>query len=399
MSWNKLVSKRLKNHFFKGILLTFITILLISSCQSRANKPNTDDSKNDANHIVKDSLDFKIGQMLMIGFRGLSISESEHIKKDIQEHHLGGVVLYSVDLPSDRTQLRNIESPTQLKQLNEDLQKLSNHTLLIGIDQEGGRVSRLSPKYGFPQKIPSAQYLGQLNDLDSTAYYSEQTARLLKEYGVNFNFAPDVDVNVNPDCPVIGGLERSFSANPSEVIAHAKAVIAAHKQHNIICSLKHFPGHGSAKMDSHKGFTDVTDSWLEKELEPYEQLIEEQIVDAVMTAHVFNRKLDENYPATLSRKINYDLLRQKMGYNGFIISDDMHMGAIEKNFELEEAIERAINSGVDMLIFSNNSPDFYDNEIASKAVSIIKKLIEQGKISEERIEASFKRIVELKGKL
>lgn len=395
----KITPKGLKNHFFLLPLLTFVTILGITSCQSPTNKSNVNDSKNDVNHIIKDSLDFKIGQLLMIGFRGLNISESKHIKRDIQEYHLGGVVLYSVDLPSDRKQLRNIESPVQFKQLTKDLKNLSHHDLLIGIDQEGGRVSRLSPKYGFPAKIPSAQYLGQLNNLDSTAYYSEKTAQLLKAYNINFNFAPDVDVNVNPDCPVIGGLERSFSANPEEVTAHAKTVIAAYKKHNIICSLKHFPGHGSAKMDSHKGFTDVTETWQELELEPYKQLIKEDIVDAVMTAHVFNKNLDDQYPATLSKAINDDLLRKKMNYTGFIISDDMHMGAIEKNFELEVAIEKAINGGVDMLMFSNNSPDFYDSEIMPKAVGIIKSLIEEGKVSEARIDEAYQRVVELKGKL
>lgn len=395
----EVVPKGLKNHIFHLPLLTFIIILGITSCQSPTNKSNLDDSKNDVNHIIEDSLDFKIGQLLMIGFRGLNISDNKHIKRDIQEYHLGGVVLYSVDLPSDRKQLRNIESPKQFKQLTKDLKDLSHHNLLIGIDQEGGRVSRLSPKYGFPEKIPSAQYLGELNNLDSTAYYSEKTAQLLKEYDINFNFAPNVDVNVNPECPVIGGLERSFSANPDEVIAHAKAVIAAYKKHNIICSLKHFPGHGSAKMDSHKGFTDVTETWQSSELKPYQTLIEEGIVDAVMTAHVFNKNLDGEYPATLSKNINDGLLRQKMNYKGFIISDDMHMGAIEKNFELEEAIEKAINGGVDMLMFSNNSPDFYDSEIMPKAVNIIKTLIKEGKIKEDRIDEAYQRVVDLKRKL
>jgi len=337
--------------------------------------------------------------MLMIGFRGLSVDGSEHIVRDIQKYHLGGVVLYSVDLPSSRKQARNIKNSTQLQQLNKDLQQLSSIDLLIGIDQEGGLVSRLSPKYGFPPKTPSAQVLGRLDNLDSTYYYSLKTAELLKSHHINFNFAPVVDVNVNPDCPVIGGIERSFSADVNKVSAHSKQVIKAHTSQKIICSLKHFPGHGSAKTDSHKGFTDVTDTWTESELIPYKTLIKQKNIQAIMTAHVFNAKLDKNFPATLSKNITYDILREDLKYDGFIISDDMHMGAIADNFELELAIEKSLNAGVDMLMFSNNSPKAYDSEIVPKAINIIKKLVEEGKITEEQVDAAYNRIVELKGTL
>ena len=118
-----------------------------------------------------------------------------------------------------------------------------------------------------------------------------------------------------------------------------------------------------------------------------------------MTAHVFNAKLDKDFPATLSKNITYDILRKDLKYDGFIISDDMHMGAIADNFELELAIEKALNAGVDMLMFSNNSPKAYDSEIVPKAISIIKKLLEEGKITEEQIDAAYDRIVALKSSL
>lgn len=364
-----------------------LTVLLIISCNPSANSDPYSDVP----------LDEKIGQMLMVGFRGLNVDESQHIRRDIEKYQIGGVVLYNLDLPSDRTLPRNVESPQQLQQLNNDLQALSQIPLLIGIDQEGGRVCRLTPKYEFPERPPSAQYLGDLNNLDSTRYYAAQTAKILKDAGVNLNYAPVVDVNVNPECPVIGGIERSISADPKIVTAHAAEIINEHKKYGIYCSLKHFPGHGSANMDSHFGFTDVTETWTEMELEPYKALIDNNNVDVIMTAHVFNSKLDDQYPATLSKKITHDILREQYKWDGVIISDDLHMGAIADKFDFKTTIEKSIEAGVDILIFSNNSKKVgYDTDVIPKAIETIKALLKEGKISEAQIEAAYERIMKLK---
>ncbi len=392
------ISFSVKLYFLRCFLAVFFLSAALG-CENNNKASNVNKNEQKESENPDSLLNLKIGQMLMIGFRGLTLNQNKHIARDVQKYYLGGVVLYSVDLPSKRKQTRNIKNSAQLQQLNQDLQELSTDNLLIGIDQEGGLVSRLSPKYGFPPKIPSAQVLGKLDNLDSTYYYSLKTAELLKSHHINFNFAPVVDVNVNPDCPVIGGIERSFSANVDKVTAHAAEVIKAHASQKVICSLKHFPGHGSAKTDSHKGFTDVTDTWTENELLPYKNLIEQKNIQAIMTAHVFNAKLDKNFPATLSKSITYDILRQDLKYDGFIISDDLHMGAIADNFELELAIEKALNAGVDMLMFSNNSPKAYDSEIVPKAINIIKKLLKEGKITEEQIDAAYNRIVALKSSL
>lgn len=364
-----------------------LTILLITSCNQDANSdPYSDVPLNE-----------KIGQMLMVGFRGLAVDESEHIQRDIEKYQIGGIVLYNLDLPSDRTLPRNIESPQQLQQLNNDLQALSKTPLLIGIDQEGGKVCRLTPKYEFPERPPSAQYLGKLNNLDSTSFFAAQTAQILSEAGINLNYAPVVDVNVNPQCPVIGGIERSFSADPKIVATHAAEIIKEHKKYGIYCSLKHFPGHGSANMDSHLGFTDVTETWTEMELEPYKALIDNNDVDVIMTAHVFNSKLDAQYPATLSKKITHDILRQQFDWDGVILSDDLHMGAIADKFDFKTTIEKSIEAGVDVLIFSNNSKKVgYDAEVIPKAVQTIKALLKEGKITEAQIEKSYARIMKLK---
>ncbi|MGK7370566.1 MAG: glycoside hydrolase family 3 N-terminal domain-containing protein, partial [Candidatus Halalkalibacterium sp. M3_1C_030] len=202
------------------------------------------------------TLDEKIGQMLKIGFRGISIDENSPIVEDIRKYHIGGVVLFDYDVPRD-TAYRNISSPEQVRQLTQDLQKFANIPLIIAIDQEGGKVARLKPRYGFEQSV-SAQQLGSLQNADSTRKYARQTGETLSELGINTNLAPVVDVNINPQNPVIGGIERSFSADPEVVSRQAKIYIETLHEYGIITTLKHFPGHGSSKDDSHLGVVDVT---------------------------------------------------------------------------------------------------------------------------------------------
>ncbi len=375
-------------------ILCLLMILVLISCEDKAEQSEKVVQIEDS----EPTLEQKIGQMLMIGFRGTELTEDNHIYADIKKWNIGGVVLYDFDQFSAGKIIRNVESPTQVKQLCNDLQGLSETPLLISIDQEGGRVNRLKPIYGFPALTASAQHLGDLDNIDSTKFWTKQTAELLKEMGINFNYAPVLDLNVNPTSPAIGNLERSYSANPEIVTKHAKAVLEVYEDYQIVGSLKHFPGHGSAASDSHLGMTDVSKTWTEKELIPYKNLIENDAVEVIMTAHVYNENLD-TLPATLSKKIMTDILRQQLGWEGIIISDDMHMGAIEKHFGLEFAIENAINAGVDIIMFSNNSKDFYDAKATEKAVSIIKKLVEEGKVTEAQINTSYEKIMELKKSL
>ena len=339
-----------------------------------------------------DSLSIKIGQMLMIGFRGVSISNAPEIVADINVRRIGGVVLFDYDVPS-HTPLRNITSPQQLSSLTLKLQGLSKIPLLIAIDQEGGKVNRLKPARGFPPSV-SAEHLGRLNNPDSTTAAASQTARTLNAMHINMNLAPVADLNTNPDNPVIGKLGRSFSSDPETVISNLKLIIKTNHEENIISTLKHFPGHGSSTTDTHRDFTDITASWSEHELEPYRSIIEAGYLDAIMTAHVFNGKLDHLYPATLSKATLSDLLRLKLGFKGVILSDDMQMKAIADHYGLETAIRLAIEAGVDVLVFGNNTS--YDPAIASKATEIIHSLIEKKIITPERIDQSYQRIMELK---
>ena len=344
---------------------------------------------------TRDELSVKIGQMLMVGFRGLDVHDTHPIIRDIRERRIGGVLLFDRDAALS-SPIRNIRNPPQVQRLIASLQQAAALPLLIAIDQEGGQVNRLKPQFGFPATV-SAQYLGWLNQLEITAQYAAATAATLANLGVNLNFAPVVDLNLNPANPVIGKFERSFSADPEVVTAHALAWIKAHRQHRILCALKHFPGHGSARHDSHLGCVDVTDVWSEQELIPYTRLIQAGQCDVIMTAHLFHAKLDPDAPATLSQPIITGLLRERLGYTGVVASDDLQMQAITSAYNLAATIRLALAAGVDLFVFANNL--VYDEEIAAKASAIIQELVQTEVVSRARIEQSYQRIVRLKAGL
>jgi beta-N-acetylhexosaminidase len=342
-----------------------------------------------------ESLDVKIGQMILIGFRGLSVDEQSPIIQDIRTWHIGGVAIFDYDVPLKRP-VRNIASPQQVKTLTASLQKASSIPLFVAIDQEGGNVNRLKENFGFPPSV-SEQYLGSRNNVDVTKHYAMQTARTLSASGINLNFAPVVDLNMNPDNPIIGKLERSFSDNPVVVTEQAITMIDTFHEYGILSAIKHFPGHGSSTADSHKGFVDVTNTWSAIELKPFSALIKAGKCDMVMTAHVFNETLDPKWPATLSHNILTELLRHRLHYDGVIISDDMQMKAISSFYGLETAITMAILAGIDILVFPNNS--IFEENIAARTITIIKNCVSRGIISENRINESYRRIMKLKERI
>jgi beta-N-acetylhexosaminidase len=342
-------------------------------------------------------LDYKIAQMLLLGFRGLTVDENHPIVQDIRRFNIGGVILFDYDVPNN-SPVRNIQSPEQVKALIAALQAAASTPLLIAIDQEGGQIQRLKTQFGFPSTV-SHQYLGTLDDLAVTREQAGIIAQTLRQVGINMNLAPVVDVNVNPNNPVIGRLERSFSSDPAVVAKHALAYIQAHHDHRVLCTLKHFPGHGSSTRDSHKGMVDVSETWSEIELEPYRRIIDAGKADAIMTAHVFNANLDPEHPATLSRPTVWGVLRQELDYKDVVISDDLEMRAITSQYDFETAVEAAVRAGVDVLLFANNTKNAQEEGLAARVIGLIRKLVREGKITEERIEWAYRRIQRLKGKL
>lgn len=336
----------------------------------------------------------QIGQMIMIGFRGTEAPPDSYIAKVIRNVKVGGVVLFDYDVPS-KSFPRNIINPEQTKNLILSLKKYSSIPLFIAVDAEGGKVNRLKQEYGFIS-VPSAKEMGRIDDGENTRKEAERLAKEIKDLGFNMNLAPVVDVDLNPENPIIGGLGRSFSADPMRVVVHAKAFIVAHRQNNIITVAKHFPGHGSSMNDSHLGMVDVTKSYKEDELIPYQKLQEGGLLDVVMTAHVINKKIDENYPATLSPRFLGELLRDRIGFNGVVISDDIQMKAITANYGFEEAVIRMVNAGCNILAISNNSTSEYDENLPYKTLNVIYNAVKGGKIPREKITESYNRIYNLK---
>lgn len=340
------------------------------------------------------ALEVKIGQMLMLGFQGATVGEDQSIIDALRDLHVGAVVLFDQDLSTRRMRQRNIVSPEQVAQLTADLQALATLPLLIGIDQEGGVINRLKPAYGFPATLSHAA-LGERNDMEYTRAQAGVIAQVLADAGINLNLAPVVDVRVNPNSPIIARVERSFSDDPQVVAMHAEAYVDAHHARGVKCTLKHFPGHGSALGDTHLGFTDVTNTWSEAELIPYQELIGKGKADAVMTAHIFNSRLDPELPATLSPAIITGLLRGELGFDGVVISDDIQMRGITDLFKVEKAIELAIVAGVDIIAVANNLT--YSGTIAERFVTTVMRMLDEGVIDEARIDRSYQRVLRLKG--
>lgn len=338
------------------------------------------------------NLEQKIGQLFMLGFEGDMLFNDHPIARDISELHLGGVILFDRLLAKKKAS-NNIKNSNQLQQLTEALQALSATPLLIAIDQEGGKVCRLQTKHGFPD-IPGAGELGLSNSLQKTSDAALLTARTLSTLGINWNMAPVVDLNSNPDNPVIGRIGRSFGADVDTVSSHAQAWIEQHRRLGILSCLKHFPGHGSSKNDSHLGFVDISDSWTDLELQPFSRLISQGLADAVMIGHLFHSRLDEHYPASLSSPVIEGTLRNRLDFQGPVVSDDMQMQAITNHYGLVDACCRAIAAGTDLIIIGNNL--HHDPDILIKMIVGIKQGIDKGLVKEERIEQAWKRTQKLK---
>jgi beta-N-acetylhexosaminidase len=289
----------------------------------------------------------------------------------------------------------NIKNPSQVKLLNDTIKMFSKTQPFIAVDQEGGRIARLSASNGY-KATNSAYRLGVYGKEDSTRRTAAIMAKWLKDGGFNIDLAPVADVNVNPASPAIGKLERSFSKNPDSVYYHTKWFIDEFNKLKILTNLKHFPGHGSALSDSHNGFTDITYTWSNSELIPYKFLIADNYDGLVMLGHLFNTNLDPVYPASLSKSVVTNLLRDQLGFKSVTITDGMSMQAITLNYGFEESIELAINAGIDILLYEYNLKN--NTSVVKQIVDIIELKISQGKIPSSRIDESYFRIIELKKK-
>ena len=376
--------------------LSLIALLFFNACSVSALDKEETTTELMQEHKVK-TLDEKIGSMLMVGFMGTSAPKNSQICRDIKKYDLAGVILFDMN-PVNHKKAKNISSRSQVAKLTQQLQACSKDgKLLISVDQEGGRVQRLKSKYGFYGKFPKAADVIKMSDAKVKQYYERMGAELIS-VGINYNLAPDVDLAINKRNRVIYKLGRSFGANPKQVVKYASIFMDAMHDNGVLTSLKHFPGHGSSLGDTHKGFVDVTKLWKPIELEPYRMLAKTQTIDTVMVAHVFNKKLDAKYPATLSNKTVNGKLRGEFGFNGVVITDDLQMGAINKKYGLRNTLKLAINAGDDILLFGNQL-SVKSMVKTSTLVNTIKSLIKSHEVQLADIEESNERVERLKEKL
>jgi len=320
----------------------------------------------------------------MIGFEGTTLTAQ--VRDLLPGFPVGGVIFFS----------RNYSGKEQIRKLCAGLQEWNarmhpgSPPLFLGVDQEGGRVRRFGPPFSV---APPNRAWGKIDDPQKTEQGAMAVGGELRDAGININFAPVLDVDVNPDNPVIG--DRSYGSDPALVARHGKAAIRGYRKAGVFPVGKHFPGHGRTSLDSHISLPHVNISMeqlKEVELVPFAGAIQEGL-GMIMSAHVVYKGIDPAYPATFSSRILTGLLRQEMGYDGLVLTDDMEMGAVTGSYDFPEACLMAVEAGADILLICHNQEK---QETACRAVY---DAVKQGRIAEKRIDQSLERVMAQKKSL
>lgn len=321
---------------------------------------------------MSDQIHRKIGQLVIVGFDGTSIPSD--LRALAREMGLGGIVLFG----------RNIESPEQVGELACESLDLS-HELppWVSVDQEGGRVARLKSPF---TRWPPMSSLGRGVNIDLATRFAHAMACELRAVGITLDYAPVLDVNTNPENVVIG--DRSLSEEPVVVAKLGEAIVHAFQDAGVAACAKHFPGHGDTTKDSHLELPVVAHSVNRLraiEVQPFRVAIAQEVA-TVMTAHVLYPSLDEDRPATLSHQILTGMLRQELGFEGLIISDDMEMAAISDGYSMEDATVQAVAAGCDMVLLCGT-----DINKQGRALEGLIRAVEDDRLKRERVEESLAR--------
>ena len=336
------------------------------------------------------TLEEKVAQMFFVGVDGISgvkgtLNVDDKFKEKLHDFPVGGVIIFG----------KNISSEDQLKKLNADLMAegtLKNIPLFIGIDEEGGSITRISSKEGFDdiKNVGDMKNIGNSGDLHNSYDAAVYIADYLKEYNINLDFAPVADINSNPKNPIIG--DRAFGSDPKEVSDMVEAFRKGLNDEGVASCIKHFPGHGDTETDSHKGIAvsnRTLDELKENEFVPYYRAIEND-VDMIMVAHICVPKVTgDQTPASLSKIVVTDILRNELGYDGVVITDAMDMKAITDYYGQGEAARLAVDAGCDFIL---------ESQVCGEAYNTVLGAVYAGEISEERIDQSVRRILRLKYK-
>ena len=338
------------------------------------------------------TLEQMAGQMIVVGFQGDDVDDASVValRTELAAGRLGGVMFLKT----------NIKSLDATRAMNEAFRATSPELLpFITLDQEGGAVERLTKDVGFTE-IPNAASIAASNTPEQAeAIYAEMAASIA-DLGFSVNFGPVADVNLNSNNQVIAKFGRAFSADPAVVARYDEAFIAAHHAAGLLTALKHFPGHGSSTADSHEGFVDITQTWSDKELDPYRTMIADDVVDMVMIGHLYHAGYADKgtqTPASLSRQWITGVLRETMGFDGVVISDDLEMGAIREHYDLHDTATLAVRAGMDVLLFSNTAK--YRAGLGQEVLDILVTEAEADPEFAARIEESYGRIVALKARI
>jgi beta-N-acetylhexosaminidase len=338
------------------------------------------------------SLEEMAGQMIVVGFEGDSPGDAgvKAVVGDLEAGRIGGVMYLK----------KNVASLDGVAEMNALFREAAPGMVpFITLDQEGGAVERLTKDVGFTEIANAHTIAANNTPAEAEAIYAEM-AEGIAEAGFSVNFGPVADLDTNPNNQIIARYGRSFSADPEIVTEYDRAFIEAHRASGLGTALKHFPGHGSSTDDSHEGFVDITTTWDELELEPYRALIAEGEADMVMVGHLYHDDYadgDGETPSSLSPRWIDGVLRDELGYDGVVISDDLEMGAIREHFTLEETVTKAVRAGMDILLFSNTAD--YRPGLAGEVLDILLAEAEADPAFAARIEESYGRIAALKSQL
>ena len=360
-----------------AILIIFI-IILFSGCESKT-KEEVNMEKRVEEKLSNMTLDEKIGQMLMIFYRKDTVDNT--LRDSLKTVKPGGFILFA----------ENFTSYNQSLEFIKEVKSSSDIPMIISVDQEGGRVQRIKELSDKEVSIiPAMNYVGKMDDIKLTKDIGKVIGEELRVFGINMDFAPVMDVWENKDNTVIG--KRSFGNTPEFVSKHALALGEGLKETGIIPVYKHFPGHGNTSVDSHEDLPVVTktkEELLKDDIIPFMDAIKNG-EEVIMIGHLAVPSITgDNTPASLSRKIITDLLKNELGFKGLVITDALNMGALTNNYTQDEVYIKAINAGVDILLMPNGSKD---------ALNTIRDAVNKGMISEDTINNSVRKILTLKYK-
>lgn len=349
-----------------------------------------------APQAMAQTLEQMAGQMIIVGFQGddsgdLSVKA---LADEIGAGTLGGVMYLKT----------NVKSLKAVKAMNAAFRKAAADggqlPPFLTLDQEGGAVERLTASVGFAE-LPNAETIAAEETPAQARKAYAGMAQAIADLGFSVNFAPVADLNVNPKNQIIAKFGRAFGKDAATVTAYDQAFIDAHHAAGLLTALKHFPGHGSSTADSHEGFVDITKTWSAKELDPYKALIGAGYADFVMVGHLYHADYSggdgERLPASLSPDWITGVLRDQLGFKGVVISDDLEMGAIRKRFDLHDTVIRAVNAGMDVLLFSNTAK--YSPDLADTIRGILVAEAERHPAFRGRVEASAARVAALKARI